>query len=370
MSLTYDDIHRLIREPSPQVRGDIAEKVAESYNDANLTVNGNKIAVDIFRLLLQDTEKHVRKVLANKLHDNPNAPHDIIKALAHDVYEIAEDVLKFSDVLQESDLLELINLDSSVQKLMAISQRRKISERVSNALIGTQHEQVLSSLLGNKGADISESAYAFIVSEYEQESSILEVLVCRGNLSSTLAEKVYSLVADKLKQVLTKRFYLPRTVANQVLTEARENAILKFISPWMTEADIVQLVDQMHARGRLTHSMIIRALCIGEITFFEASVAKRANIPLMNVRKLLCDPGDTGFYALYRSSSLPKEYREAVHMTLKIVHNEMQDNRHRDSGFELHLVEKIREYRYDVSVEGMEKMVRLIEEPDQLAMQA
>ncbi len=363
MALTHEDINRLIKEPSSKVRSEIAMKVAESYNESSLTANGNKIAIDIFRLLLQDTARHVRKTLAQALCQNPNAPRDIVLALAQDGHDIAEDILKHSRVLQEADLLQLVNVEASVKKLIAIAERKRVPERVSNALIGTGNQQVIVSLLANKGADVSESAYQLIINDYASEAPILEVLVGRGDLSYALGEKLYSLVADKLKKLMTRRYLLPKNLVDKVSAEVKENAILKFISPWMTDEDVVKLVDQMHGHRRLTNSIILRALCLGEIAFFEAAISKRVDIPLSNARKLLRDPGEAGFYAVYRSSRLPEQYREAVRVLLKLVHDEVRQNKHRQSGFSKYLARQIRQHNYDSSVTGMGFLVQFIEYP-------
>jgi uncharacterized protein (DUF2336 family) len=363
MALTYEDIHLLVREPSSKVRADIAQKVAASYNSTKFTPKANKIAVDILRLLLKDTSRLVRGVLAQELKHNDSAPHDVILSLSHDDFDIAEDILLHSNVLQESDILELVRANDEVKKLIAISKRKHVSERTSTALVATGKTQVVTSLLENTGANISESCYSFIMTEFRHDQSILEALVYRGGLSYTLAEKLYSLVSGGLKKQMTKRYLMPRLIAEKTTNDVREAAILRFLSPWMTDEDTIGLVEQMYQRKRLTNSIIIRALCLGEIAFFEASMAKRVGVPLVNARKLLKDPGESGFSALYRASKLPQEYREAVRIMLKLVREEVKQNSHRSSDYSQRLAQQIRVNHYDSSVIGMENFVSFLEQP-------
>ncbi len=363
MTLTYEDIHLLVREPSSKVRADIAQKVAASYNTQSFTPKANKIATDILRLLLQDTSRQVRKVLAQELKLHHNAPHDIIVALANDELDIAEEILIHSTVLQESDILELIRANEDVKKMIAISKRKHLSERTSTALVATGKVQIVNSLLENTGAEISDSCYSFIMTEFRHDQGILEALVYRGGLSYTLAEKLYSLVSGSLKKQITKRYLMPRIIVEKSANDVREAAILRFLSPWMTDEDVLALVGQMQSAKRLTSSIIIRALCLGEIAFFEAAMSKRVRIPLSNVRKLLKDPGDSGFSALYRASKLPQEYREAVRIMLKLVREEVKRNTHRLPDYSTRIISQIRENNYHSSVMGMDNFLAFLDTP-------
>jgi uncharacterized protein (DUF2336 family) len=363
MSLTYEDIHLLVREPSSKVRADIAQKVAASYNSSSFTPKANKIATDILRLLLQDTSRQVRKVLAQELKSQHNAPHDVMIALANDDFDIAEEVLLHSSVLHESDLLELIRANDDIKKMVAVSRRKHVSERISTALVATGRPQVVTSLLANTGAEISESCYSFIMTEFRHDQGILEALVYRGGLSYTLAEKLYSLVSGGLRKQITKRYLMPRMVVEKSTNDVREAAILRFLSPWMTDEDVMALVTQMQSSKRLTNSIIIRALCLGEIAFFEAAMSKRVRIPLSNARKLLKDPGDSGFSAIYRASKLPQEYREAVRIMLKLVREEVKRNTHRLPDYSRRIISQIQEHNYHSSVMGMDNFVAFLNTP-------
>lgn len=367
MALTYEDIHLLVREQSSKVRADVAKKVASDYNSQEkFTPNANKIAVDIFRLLLQDTAKHVRKSLAEGLKDNPDAPHDVIMALAQDNYDIAKDILESSEALQDSDLLELMRVSDDVRRLVCISNRKSLSGCVSDALLRTQHPQIVSNIILNQGAELEDQSISYILSEFRHNQNILETLVCRGGLSYTFAEKLYFLVSDRLKKQMTKRYYLSRVIVEKTESDVRENAILKFLSPWMTDEDMIALVEQMHNRGRLTNSMVLRALCLGEVTFFEAALAKRVGIPLSNARKLLRDTGESGFSSVYRASKLPQEYSEAARIFLKLVREEYQRNTHRLPDFSTRIAKEIRSHNYDSSVKRMDVLVAFIEHPLEL----
>jgi uncharacterized protein (DUF2336 family) len=361
MTLSYTDIHSLVREQSAEVRAEVAQKVAREYNDQkSFTPRSSKTAVEIFRLLLQDTEKQVRLALAEELKHNPHAPHDVILSLARDHYDISKEILEHSHALYDEDLLEFIKETSHLKTLISISNRTPLSQPVSSALIKTNNKPVIMSVLDNHEADISEEIYAYLLSEFRHDQNILEAMVYRGALSTDFAEKLYSLVLQRLKKHMTKRHLLSRATLETTENTVRENAIITFISPWMTDDDICSLVNQMHVRHRLTDSLILRSLCLGEITFFEASLAKRVNIPLMNARKLLSDATDSGFNSLYRASKLPEHYSEAVRVFLKLAREECRKTHQKKDFFRKNITQQIRQHNYDSSVVHMDTLLAYI----------
>ncbi|TAE35032.1 MAG: DUF2336 domain-containing protein [Alphaproteobacteria bacterium] len=369
MAITYDDINKLVREPSSQVRATIAQKVAESYNHSTFTPKANKLAIDIFRLLMRDTALQVRKVLAESLKDNMNAPHDIVLSLAYDDYEVAEDILKSSKVLTEHDLLELVRVNDDVKKLVAISQRERVPPTISSALIQTNTPIVIQSVLHNSNAEINEQSYFHISQTFADHDFIIEALVCRGDLSFTLAETLYALVAERLKNHITKRHLLPKKMVERMSSVSREVAILNFLTPWMSDEEIVTLVQQMASRKRLTNSIIVRALCLGEVAFFEIAMAERASIPIQNARKLLNDPGKSGFNALYKSSHLPAMYMDALYVTLKLVREEIRKpQKLQPKNFCQTLIHNIEAHQYHQSIQGMSQLIQFLQKPTEFSI--
>src|SRR3954469_21429868 len=108
MNLSVMDVRSLTEEPSVQVRGQLAAKIAMDYRANSFNDAEAAIANDIFRILLKDAERQVRRALAGQLAHCPEAPRDIVLKLAHDESDVASGVLEYSDVLTEDDLKAII----------------------------------------------------------------------------------------------------------------------------------------------------------------------------------------------------------------------------------------------------------------------
>lgn len=360
MSITREDIEQLVREPSAAMRVRIVQKITTGYNTGTFSESETNLANEIFRLLLKDTEMKVRRLIAEELKSNMQVPHDVIWALANDHHDVAVPVLQFSHVLTEEDLILIVRATRDHPKLQAIAKRDSISKELSHSLIETRDDTVAKMLLNNPNATLAETTMEVVLEEFARDHSVLEELVLRGGLPYNFAEKLFTSVSDALKKQLTRKYRLSRHVVEEVTTNARQTAVLQFISPWMSQQDINLLVEQMHRNKRLTDSVIVRSLCIGDLRFFEAAIAKRVGVPVSNARILLMDPGPLGFKALYDSSGLAPSFYPAIRTMLQLAFAETQYGSYRTTDFGARMVERITEGGYDRTIEHMDTMLTMI----------
>jgi uncharacterized protein (DUF2336 family) len=365
MNLTLMDVKKLTEEPSPKVRGMLAAKIAVDYQAGNFSEAEAHIAADIFRILLKDAERKIRRTLAEHLSRSPNVPHDIVWKLAHDDPEVAAPVLQYSHALTEADLVAIIKSTREVLKLCAIAKRDTLSEQVSDSLIETHNEQVLQDLFQNKGAKIAERSLVESWKYISSNRSFLETLVHRGALPLTIAEKIYNLVSDDLKHQLVRQYKLNAPVAQKTTHDAREWEMLGII-PGEGRLDptndehVEDLIDQLYLGGRLTHSFLIRALCIGSLSVFEAGIARLAGVPRVNARILLMDSGSLGFGAIYKASHMPEGFYDAIRVLLKISLEETEFGRNKRNDFRRRVIDRIYIENHHRTVENMEYLLSII----------
>ena len=358
--ITREDVELLVREPSPGMRVRIVQKVTTGYNSGMFSEGETKLANEIFRLLLKDTEMRVRRVMAEELKSNMQVPHDVIWALANDKHEVAVPVLQYSNVLTEEDLILIVRATREHPKLQAIARRDSISKELAHSLVETRDDTVTKMVINNTGATLAETSMELVLEEFSRDHSVLEELVLRGGLPYTFAEKLFVHVSDVLKKQLTKKYRLSRHVVEEATTSARQTAVLQFITPWMSQQDINMLVEQMHRNKRLTDSVIVRSLCIGDLRFFETSIAKRVGVPVSNARILLLDPGPLGFKALYDSCGMPIAFYPAIRTMLQLAQDETQYGTYRTTDFGARMVERIMEGGYHRTIEHMDTILTMI----------
>jgi len=206
---------------------------------------------------------------------------------------------------------------------VAIAKRESVSEKVSEALVETKSETVVASLVENEGAEISENALQKVVEEFGSVESIQTPLVHREKLPITVAERLVSQVSEALQEHLVTHHELSPGVASDLIMHSREKATLGLITPWSSERDVEQLIKTLQANKRLTSTIILRALCMGDVGFFEAAMAALSKVPLVNARLLIHDKGEIGFKAMYDKAKMPPALFPAFRSAIDVF-NEME----------------------------------------------
>ncbi len=297
------DIVRLLNDPSPDSRIDTANKIAVGVDAGNLTERERGLAQEIFRIMANDAEIRVREALAVNLKESPNLPHDVAVVLARDVDSVALPVLSLSEVLTDNDLAEIIHTQGE-NKQLAIAGRQNVSEAVSSALIDTGNENVVSTLISNEGANISDTSFEKAVDNMGESEKVQNAMINRSSLPITVAEKLVNKVSEILRGKLLERHELSADMTTDLILQTRERATVLLSSESGT-GDVQALVRQLHDHGRLTPSIVLRALCMGDFRFFESALGVLAGIPLINAQTLIHDPGRIGLKRLWTSAGLP-----------------------------------------------------------------
>ncbi|WP_428484417.1 DUF2336 domain-containing protein [Rhodopila sp.] len=327
-SLTQQDVIRLLSEPSPALRAEIADKVAVNLSGVSLAPREVTLAQDIVRLLARDLATEVRAALSLGLRHSRNLPHDVAVKLAADIDAVALPLLADNLVLTDDDLIEIVRHGSS-PKQVTIASRPNLTETVSGALITHAGEPAVVALMANKTANIDEDSLNHAVTRFAESDPVKQAMVMRHSLPITVSERLVSLVSTELQAHLVKVHALSPAAAADIVLASREHAIIH-LSLGSSEEDLQRMVTQMHHNGRLTPSLMLRALCTGDIAFFEASMAVRGDIPLANAQVLIHEPSRRGLDALYRKATLPQSLFAAVRAAVDVVAETGFDGNARD----------------------------------------
>lgn len=316
-NLTSADVGRLLSEHSPEARAETAAKIANQFDRGSMTAAERQMAEDIFRLLVKDAEVRVRQALAVHLKESALLPHDVAMALARDVEDVSLPILQFSKVLTDEDLIAIVHGDS-LPKQLAITRRADISPLVSDVLVDTGNSQVVASLVANDGAHISEATLDRVVDQFENVPAVAGPLRQRSGLPMSLTERLVNKVSHQFEEALVNRRSLSEDLAADVMAHSRERATIE-LSAGADRDDVEGLVRHLRASGRLTPSIVLRAVCVGDMAFFEAAMAELGKILPANAVKLIHDPGRLGFKALFDRTELPPSLFAAFRCALDVA---------------------------------------------------
>lgn len=316
--LTKKDVEKLLNDPSDAVRAHTAEKIAAEFDSGQLTAMERGLAEEIFRVMARDAAVRVREALSRQLRACPFVPRDIALTLAMDVESVGVPMLEASGVLTDRDLVEIVR-SQGVGKRLAISRRAAVSEEVSDVLVETGPESVVVSLVGNRGAALSERTLHKVIDTFGENEAIQAPIIHRATLPASIAERLVKLASDNLLADLVARHDLSPEVASALVLQTRERATLGLLDPKGGGPSAEDLVHQLHQNDRLTPSIILRAVCTGDIDFFVASLARRTGIAVTSAYQLVFDKGPLGLKAIYMRSGLPENLYPAFRVAVEVA---------------------------------------------------
>jgi len=361
LSLTSAEVKRLLEDKTSDSRADITNKIAASYSGEVLNDSEKKIAEQIFRLLVRDTEIKIRSSLAENLKSSTIIPRDIIMSMAQDVAEVSLPILKYSEVLNDDDLLDIIRSSGENAKYTAIAQRSNVSEVVSDTLVEKGDDMVVGELLNNNGAKITENLFSNIIERHKENSDVMAAMTSRSQLPISVVEKLVSVVTSNIADTLKQKYQITSTHIQKEVEKTRENETLDLVRAARSHNDVDKLIGQLQTNDKLSPSMILSALCQGNFDFFESSLAKLSNIPVENARTLIADRGELGFRAIYNKSGLPDTMFPAVKLLLKIVRElDAEGENNSSARYSNRIVERILQYSEESPVDNLSYIIALV----------
>ncbi len=316
--LARSGVERLLADPSANARADMATALAREFEAGSLTAAERRIAEDIFRALAQDAAQRVRQALAEHLKESRDLPHDVALALARDIDEVALPILQHSAVLTDADLLEIIRQEGAGKQL-AIAGRAAVPAIVAEAIVEAANPAAVARLVGNDGAELDADVLRRVLDRYPGDDAIQKPLAGRKALPAVVLERLVALASDSLRDTLAQRGDLPTGTASDLIIRIRERATAALLSAGAAAGDAERLARQLNAHGRLTASLILRTLCLGDLAFLEAAFAELTGLPIDNARLLIHDPGRLGLKSLYARSGLPEELYPAFRVAIEVT---------------------------------------------------
>jgi uncharacterized protein (DUF2336 family) len=278
--------------------------------------------------MAKDVEASVRQALSENLRSATRLPHDVALRLANDIESVALPILEHSTVLNDADLVEIVR-NGTPGKQEIVAGREGISENITEILATVGNEKTVAKLMDNATAKIAESSMNKVVDRFAASETVKEKMVKRPVLPPTVTERLVTLVADNMRDYLVAHHQVSPTLAADIVMQSRERTVVGLTGKSTTE-ELEKLITQMNENGRLTPSLVLRALCMGDVAFFETAIAVMANVPLVNARILIHDAGNLGLKSLYERAGMPVNLLPAVRTAIDVVRETQMDGEEHD----------------------------------------
>jgi len=339
--LTDQDIHRLMKGETPEQRASVAHRLCRRMALDVLSDHERKYAEEIMGILAADAAELVRRTLAVTLRNSPVLPREIALKLAQDVEAVAIPLLQESPVFTDEDLIELVLAVTSA-KQAAIAGRESLSVTVTEVISEHGALEAVRTLTANSGAEFSDHAYEEALRRFGKDEAVQGGLIRRDYIPTHIAEKMVSLVSGQMFDMLVNRHELPAQMAIDLAAGARERATVDLVEQAGRSHDLPRFVSQLNLNGRLTHSLLMRALCCGQMPFVEHALAELSGVAHQRVWLMIHDAGPLGLQAVFDRAGLPRKLLPAFRAAVNVFHETEHDGGPNDRArFRARMIERV-----------------------------
>lgn len=205
---------------APPAADNVQRQLAKRLADAiclpasKLTPQERHMAGDVLVELLRSSEPDIRESVAKRLVMLNEAPRTILVMLAKDDINIARHVLENSRSLTDSDLIQIARKVKMDHRVM-MAQRLKISDAVVDVLVEFMEEDVVETLLKNKGSNLSDTAIQRILVISRSHQPYVKLLVKRDELRPSHGLTMYWWADAANRKKIIQRFAVTRNVLQE-----------------------------------------------------------------------------------------------------------------------------------------------------------
>jgi len=330
-----DELERALANGTDAHRAEILSRVTDLFFAGASRYSADQVNLfeEVIAKLAAAIEPMARAKLAERLAPARNAPPGVVRMLAFDDnIEVARPVLRASECLNDSDLVDNAN-SKSQQHLVAISERKNLSEAVTDALVTRGDQQVAYSVSQNPSARISYAGFRTLLKRAIGDDKLAMLVGARGDLprqhflrlidqaSATVRAR---LMAENLGDSSTVEGVV-REISTGLRTDARK------VSAHYAAARAS--VEALHRAGKLTEAEVRRFANERQLAETAAALTLLCGVENDIVERALLASGSDILVILAKLAGFSWETAKAI-MMLKAADGSEQNFEQAKASFE------------------------------------
>ena len=135
-----------------------------------------------------------------------------------------------------------------------------------------------------------------------------------------MTERLITMVSDNVREHLVSHHALTAETALQISLSTRERASIDLVDQAGRAADVRSFAAHLNKAGRLTPSLMLRALAHGHMSFLEHAIAELSAVPHHRAWLMVHDAGPLGLKAIYERAGLPARLYPAFRAGIDTYH--------------------------------------------------
>jgi len=311
VALSCDALLKLARVKSRKTRSALMTAIIDLSTDSErvLTANDRMMIKDIMSKLIVEVELSVRQALAVHLSELPGVPRELAICFANDEISVARPILLKSEVLRDPELIEIIQY-RTMEHQLAVAMRVFVSEAVSDALVDANHPEVITTLIQNTGAQISEPTLELLTEKSATTTAFQEPLLNRQDLPPRLVKKLYWVVSAALREDILRKFQIDPSDLDEKIEDAVENAYQALLDVDHTlsqHIDADRNATPHDPQDKTNSHELITLLRRGDTRGFLDLFSKLSKLRLTLVRRIIFEPGGEALAVVSKVLNLKKD---------------------------------------------------------------
>lgn len=305
--MDHKELLSLARDKSEQGRAKLSAAVSDIFSGVgdDLSDSERALMLQILHDLIGSCERSVRQSISVRLAEMPDIPRGLAVELANDEADIAFPILANSNVLLDSDLIDIVR-NRTVQHQLAVAIRNPVNYDVSDALVETGNEEVITKLLENKAAKITDTTMEYLVEQSERVKGYQAPILHRDDLDPALAERMFIWVSAALREYILDNYPVDENLIDKILEESALDHFKHMAVQGENEATSARLADALAEEGQATPDIMLLALECGEVALFISMLQRQTGLSETILSRFITEPSGEGLVVLAKALEIGK----------------------------------------------------------------
>ncbi len=279
----------LVTDPDKDVRLSLAQRLMGLLPDLSQDKHSQlyAYAVQALGTLALDEVLKIRVALSATLKDHAHTPPKVASQLARDVErEVSEPVLRFCAALSDEDLLDILRTHPEGWAVEAIAERPEVSEKISHAVIESDHMPGGTSLLKNEGALISVDTLHTIVEKAKTYPEWHKPIASRAQLPSEIAKSLAEFVDASVRDILMNRGDFDEELTEEIASVFRRRVDFASEEDDTSLETVEERLSKAIKENRLNEETISDAVAMRDRVFVYGAIAHLAKTDIETIKKI------------------------------------------------------------------------------------
>jgi uncharacterized protein (DUF2336 family) len=309
----------------PRVRDLLLRRLADIVGlpETQISPHERSMAADLLVDLIQDADPEDKAFVARRLVRLHDVPKRLLKYLSLEATSISGQLLTECVALDDADLIGLIPRTDATHH-MAMAQRKSVSVVLSEFLCQTGNVEVVTHLLNNRGAVLSEAGLDMAIYLSRENMRLVKSILTRMELRPSQALTVFWWATDKERRDILQRFGTEREVLIDTCADLFARMAAENWSDPAARKTLQMIERRQRNRGAIARSeydsleqIIDLAATSGMTRELAEEIAHLAGIKPLVAAKLMTDIGGEGLAILCKATGLKRPYLERLWEALK-----------------------------------------------------